>query len=135
MKPWLVIEDEEDIRNIIKVMFGVWGHATLDFRDGNQAFEWLDKIEAGAYNGDLPDLALMDIRMPGHFGNEIARRMRALPPFTRIPIVLMTAYSLNDSDRQKMMLDDGVDHIIGKPLPDFFELKRMLDDIYAKKMA
>jgi len=133
LKPWLVVEDEEDIRNIVKVMFGVWGHNSIEFRDGNQAFKWLDEIEAGTYKGELPELALMDIRMPGPRGNEIARRMRTLAPFKTIPIILMTAFSLNDAERQAMLAGDGVDHIVAKPLPEFFALKQLLEDLYAKK--
>lgn len=133
MKPWLVVEDEEDIRNIVKVMFGVWGHNSLEFRDGNQAFKWLDEIAAGTYKGELPELALMDIRMPGPRGNEIARRMRTLDQFKNIPIILMTAFSLNEAERQAMLTGDGVDQIVAKPLPEFFTLKQLLEDVYAKK--
>jgi CheY-like chemotaxis protein len=131
--PWLVVEDEDDIRNIVKVMFDVWGHGAIEFRDGHQVFKWLDQIEAGTYQGDLPELALLDIRMPGPRGNEIARRMRSMEPFKRAPLVLMTAFSLSEDERQDMFRQDGVDYIINKPLPDFFELKRLLDDLYAKK--
>lgn len=133
LTPWLIVEDEEDIRNIIKVMFGVWGHDTLEFRDGNQAFKWLDEVEAGSFKGELPELALLDIRMPGPRGNEIARRMRTLKAFEKTPIVLMTAFTLTDSDRQAMFDQDGVDHILAKPLPDLFTFKQILDDIHTKK--
>ena len=135
MKPWLVIEDEEDIRNIVKVMFEAWGHRPMEFRDGHQAFGWLDSVEAGTYSGDLPELALMDIRMPGPRGHEIAQRIRAVEPIQHIPIVLMTAFSLSEGERKTMYSDYGVDHIISKPLPDFFELKQLLDDVSVRKRA
>jgi two-component system OmpR family response regulator len=134
VKPWLVVEDEIDIRNIIKVLFEAWGRGALEFRDGNETYRWLDAVESGNYDGELPDLALLDIRMPGHFGNEIAHRMRNIEGLQHIPIVLMTAFSLTDTERQSMMKDDGVDHIINKPLPDMMELKMILDKIYAKKL-
>jgi CheY-like chemotaxis protein len=98
VKPWLVVEDEEDIRNIVKVMFTAWGHTSIDFRDGNQTYDWLDKVEAGAFQGELPELALLDIKMPGPRGNEIARRMRTFDQFKTIPIVLMTAFTLEDQE-------------------------------------
>ena len=133
MKPWLVVEDEEDIRNIVKVMFGAWGHEALEFRDGNETWKWLDNIESGSHEGRLPELALLDIRMPGHKGHEIARRMRDLDPFQQIPIVLMTAFSLTESERHEMLNNCGVDRIINKPLPDFLELKRLLDELRQQK--
>jgi CheY-like chemotaxis protein len=135
LKPWLVVEDEDDIRNIVKVMFQAWGHTTLEFRDGHEAWRWLDTVESGTYNGEIPDLALLDIRMPGHKGNEIARRMRSVGQTQRIPIIVMTAFSLTDSERKEMIADYGIDHIIHKPLPDFFDLKKLLDDWYNRKSS
>ena len=70
----------------------------------------------------------MDIRMPGKKGNELAQRMRTMPQFAQTPIVLMTAYSLNDHERKDMMTTDGVDHILNKPLPDFDQLRTILHD-------
>lgn len=130
---WLVVEDEDDIRNIVKVMFKVWGYDPLEFRNGHEAWHWLDDIEAGTYSGDLPELALLDIRMPGHKGNEIAKRMRSLDALKSMPIVLMTAFSLTDGEHQEMLRDCGVDKIIHKPLPDLFELKTVLDTVRDKK--
>ncbi len=114
-------------------MFTAWGHVSLDFRDGNQTFAWLDQVEAGTFQGELPEMAVLDIKMPGPRGNEIARRMRTIEAFKTIPIVLMTAFTLDDQDRQAMVRDDGVDYIINKPLPDFFELKKQLEEICEKK--
>jgi len=133
VKPWLVVEDDDDIRNYVKTLFMVWGHTPIEFRDGKQTFAWLDKVEAGTHPGELPELALIDIRMPGPRGNEIARRMRSLDAFQKIPIVLMTAFSLTTDEKQAMLDKDGVDKIINKPLPDLFELKAMLDALAASK--
>jgi CheY-like chemotaxis protein len=135
VKPWLVVEDDDDIRNYVKVLFMTWGHAALEFRDGKQTFAWLDAVEGGSHDGELPELALMDIRMPGPRGNEIARRMRSIEHFHRIPIVLMTAFSLSSDERQTMLARDGVDTIIGKPLPDLLELKAMLDRLTEDKQS
>lgn len=133
MGPWLVVEDEDDIRNIVKVMFKVWGYDPLEFRNGHEAWNWLDAVEAGTYGGALPELALLDIRMPGHKGHEIAKRMRSVDALKRVPIVLMTAFSLSDGEHQDMLKDCGVDKIIHKPLPDLFELKTVLDTVREKK--
>jgi len=48
-------------------------------------------------------------------------------------LALMTAYSLNDSERQQIQSDDGVDAIISKPLPTFDELHTTLNRIIADK--
>ncbi len=127
MKPWLVVEDESDIRTIVTVLFDTWGHKPIAFKNGYEAFEWLDQIEAGTYAGDLPGLALMDIRMPGHYGTDIARRMRTIEALKEIPIVLMTAFPTNDAKIQELVENKTIDHIINKPLPEMFELKALLD--------
>lgn len=130
---WLIAEDEDDIRNLVAMMCKVWGHNTLTFENGQKVWDWLDKVENGGYDGQLPELILMDIRMPGKKGNELANRMRTIPVLRPLPIVLMTAFSLNESERMQMMTVDGVDHILTKPLPDFEELRVLLHNIVDRK--
>lgn len=130
---WLIAEDEGDIRMLIATMCRIWGHEPIVFENGQKVWDWLDGVEAGEKREQLPDLVLMDIRMPGKRGNEIARRMRTIPTFERKPIVLMTAFALNQGERDTMIASDGVDHIIGKPLPDFEELRSLLLDITKAK--
>jgi CheY-like chemotaxis protein len=125
---WLIAEDEADIRNLLDMMCQVWGHQTLTFENGQKVWDWLDALESGAGNS-IPELVLMDIRMPGKKGNEIASRMRQYERLKQTPIVLMTAFALTERERTDMMDSHGVDHILNKPLPDFEQLRRILDEI------
>jgi CheY-like chemotaxis protein len=129
---WMIAEDEADIRNLVAMMAQAWGHHPMPHATGTEAWEFLDSIANGTYQGPLPEFALMDIRMPGPKGNEIAHRIREIPAIQHIPIVLMTAFSLADDERAAM-LTNGADRIIGKPLPDFQELRNMLDQVIADK--
>ena len=133
MKPWLVVEDESDIRTIVTVLFTAWGYTPMEFKDGHEAFKWLDEVEAGTYGGELPEIALMDIRMPGHFGTDIARRMRNIEALKHLPIVLMTAFPINDPNVKAVVENKVIDHIIPKPLPEMFELKSILENVRAQK--
>jgi len=133
VKPWLVVEDETDIRTIVTVLFTAWGYTPMEFKDGHEAYRWLDDVEAGTYNGELPEIALMDIRMPGHFGTDIARRMRAIDALKNLPIVLMTAFPTNDPNVKAVMENNVIDHIINKPLPEMFELKAILENVRSQK--
>ena len=130
---WLIAEDEADILNLVAMMCRLWGHNPLTFNAGDKVWEWLDKIEAGEYRDAIPDLALMDIRMPGKKGNELAHRMRQLPALKHVPIVLMTAFSLSETDVFSMAQNDGVDYIIYKPLPTPDDLKQKLEDVIRHK--
>lgn len=132
---WLIVEDEADIRNLVAMMSQVWGHTPITFENGQKAWDWLDTIEDGTYDGPLPEFALMDIRMPGYRGNEIAQRIRQIDLIQHIPIVLMTAFVLTDGELQEMRQVFGVDHIIYKPLPDFEELRHQLHSIIERKWA
>ncbi len=129
---WLIAEDEADIRNLVALMCEAWGHIPLTFENGQKVWDWLDTVEQGK-QPQLPELILMDIRMPGKKGNELAHRMRTLTSLQGTPIVLMTAYTLNDSERQEMMSQDGVDLILSKPLPDFDHLRSILHNVGNKK--
>jgi CheY-like chemotaxis protein len=132
---WLIAEDEADILNLVATMATVWGHTPLTFESGQKVWSWLDDIEAGNYQGKLPDFVLMDIRMPGKKGNEVAQRMRSVTGLKQIPIALMTAFSLSSEEKSAMMLADGVDRIIAKPLPSFMELQSVLNQIIEDKQA
>jgi CheY-like chemotaxis protein len=125
----MLVEDEADIRNIVKVMFQVWGHEAIEFSNGNDAVAYLDSVQNGSHNGALPSFALMDIRMPGPNGNEIARRIRQTEPIKTIPIILMTAFQLSESEQNAFRTNDGVNHIIFKPLPDMNKLQQIINDV------
>lgn len=130
---WLIAEDEADIRMLVATMAQVWGHTPMPFESGQKVWEFLDKIQSGEHTAPLPEFALMDIRMPGKWGNEVARKIRETPLVSHIPIVLMTAFVLSDEERHAMMAEYQVDHIINKPLPDFIELKTVLERVIADK--
>jgi CheY-like chemotaxis protein len=122
---WLLVEDDPDIRTVVAVMMQLWGETALALSDGNAAWKWLDSVDAGTAS-DLPELALMDIRMPGHTGDQIAARIRQTQKIKNIPIILMTAFSLTDAEVASMKEKAGIDHLIKKPLPDMDDFKSTL---------
>ncbi len=130
---WLIAEDETDILSLLTMVAQVWGYQTLAFESGQKVWDWLDKVEAGTYTGEMPQFALMDIRMPGKKGNEVANRMRTISAFQHMPLVLMTAFSLSEADQKVFQVQDGVDAVIAKPLPAFDELRNTLTTIIANK--
>jgi len=133
MLHWLIAEDEADIRNLVATMCQVWGHTPITFESGQKAWDWLEQVTSGSYSGELPSFALMDIRMPGYRGDEVAQKIRQTPGLENIPIVLMTAFVLTDEERLDMIQNVGVDQVINKPLPDFTQLHGILHQIIADK--
>jgi CheY-like chemotaxis protein len=129
---WLIAEDDEDIRMLVQTLAMSWGYQSIVFESGQRVWEWLDKVEEGQYSGPMPEFALMDIRMPGKAGNEVADRMRAVSRTQHIPIVLMTAFALNQEQKDNMTRN-GADEIIHKPLPDFDQLHQILHEVIQNK--
>src|SRR5258706_13538822 len=132
---WLLVEDDNDIRNVVAVMMSVWGEKPLAFPDGNAVWTWLDSVANGTFSGELPELALMDIRMPGYTGDKVATRIRTIPALKDIPIVLMTAFSLSDSEIKTMMEQTGIDYLINKPLPDMEVFRSTLYKVRDERRA
>ena len=58
----LVVEDDTAVRDTIGLMCEIWGYNTLMFSNGFEVTEWLNEDELSP---PLPDLALLDIRLPG----------------------------------------------------------------------
>jgi CheY-like chemotaxis protein len=129
----MIAEDEADIRNLVATMAQVWGHTSVTFESGHKAWEFLDSVTAGSYSEPLPGFALMDIRMPGYRGDEVAKRIRQTIGMENIPIVLMTAFILGDDEIRAMKAEFGIDHVINKPFADFMELKSTLESVIEKK--
>jgi CheY-like chemotaxis protein len=123
---WMIVEDDPIIRSILTALMTLWGMDSLVFKDGHEAFQWLDQIESGD-STRLPDIALMDIRVPGPQGPEIGRRMRSIRATRNIPIVIMSAYQLAREDREAIMKLARPEYIISKPLPAPDDLRNMLE--------
>jgi CheY-like chemotaxis protein len=130
---WLIAEDETDIRNLVSMMCTVWGNTPITFENGQKVWDWLDRIDKGQEAGPLPDFALMDIRMPGKRGSELAMKIRSVDRVKHIPIVLMTAFALAEDEINRIKNEYGVDYVINKPLPDFDRLRTILDNVIRQK--
>ena len=101
----LVVEDEEDNRQILRDLLATSGYEMVEAQDGEQALAAVDQHR--------PDLILMDIQLPIMDGYEATRRIRANPANKRIPIIAVTSYAL--SGNESMALAAGCDAYVPKP--------------------
>ena len=131
---YLIIEDDKNICDILKEVFDLLeADGVFTFlNDGNEAWEWLDQVESSAVT-DLPNIAFVDIRMPGPQGHEIAERIRRIKPLSNIGIILMTAYELSSEEYQDVMQRSQADRYISKPLPGVKGLNQMVKEIMAMR--
>ena len=128
---WLIVEDDASFRDIVTTMCELWGVNTIVFPDGKQAADWLN--EAGAKKNEKPDLALLDIRIPGLQGHEVAAAIRRHPELSNMGIILMTAYELPGEEQQRIMAVSAADLLMFKPLPMMEELMKIARDIISKR--
>jgi two-component system, cell cycle response regulator DivK len=81
----LVVEDQEDDRQIIRDMLAGTDYEITEAEDGEQALTAVAKAR--------PDLILMEIQLPSMDGYEAMRRIRTDPALSSIPIIAVTAYA------------------------------------------
>jgi CheY-like chemotaxis protein len=79
----LVAEDEPDIRDLIAFTLRFAGHDVVTVGNGADALDLASK--------EMPDLILMDVRMPRMTGYEACERMKADPNTRDIPVVFLSA--------------------------------------------
>lgn len=130
----MVVEDEPDIYEVLLAMFGIWGIEGVAFVDGEEAVSWIDDVDNKRFQGELPELALLDIRLPGEInGAAVGERIRKSTVLGDIAIVLTTAYKLNPEEEKQIIEKSGADRMIYKPLPKFGELQGILEETISNR--
>jgi two-component system cell cycle response regulator DivK len=101
----LVVDDQEDNRQILRDLLGNAGYELTEAENGEDAITAVAKKR--------PDLILMDIQLPIMDGYEATRRIRSNPDMNSVPIIAVTSYALA-GDEEKA-LEAGCDGYISKP--------------------
>lgn len=105
-KKILIVEDNEDSRELVVKVLKNKGYLTVEAVDGEDAIE---KAMA-----ERPDLILMDISIPKLDGYEVTKRLKSAEEFRDIPIVALTAHAMK-GDREKIIVA-GFEGYISKPI-------------------
>jgi CheY-like chemotaxis protein len=88
----LIVEDNQDARDMYRILLELAGHEVLVADNGARGLELLKTAR--------PDIALVDIGLPGMDGYELARRFRAEPGGKGVLLVALTGYS-SSTDRHR----------------------------------
>lgn len=110
----LIAEDEMDIRNLITFTLRFAGHEIIAASNGAEAVE---KVTEMAEQDELPELILMDVRMPRMTGYEACKRMKADARIKHIPVAFLSAKG-QESEVKEGFEAGAVDYIIKPFAPD-----------------
>jgi CheY-like chemotaxis protein len=135
LSTWMVVEDEPDIYEVITAMFQIWGIEGAAFVDGAEAVDWIEEVDNGRLSVELPDLALLDIRLPRLSGPEVGARIRQSEKLGNMAVVLITAYRLRPHEEKEVIAQAQADALLYKPLPGMNELRTILDNIIVQRRA
>ena len=101
----LVVEDEADIRNLVRYNLEQEGFALLDAADGEQALALARKQQS--------HLVILDLMLPGMNGLEVCRVLRSDERTAKLPVLMLTARA---TEVDKVLgLEMGADDYVTKP--------------------
>ena len=113
----LYVEDEADIRNVVKMFLTSKGFEVHAFTDGEQALEHASDLKV--------DLVVLDVMLPRLDGPDTLLRLRELDAFQEVPCVFLTAKVDAHSVAKLKELDQVA--LISKP----FELNGLVSELMA----
>ena len=114
MKKALIIDDDPNISELLRLYFDKDGFAVISCLDGDSAFE--------TFRSSEPDVVILDLMLPGKDGFDIMREIRRI---SQVPIVMLTARG--DTLDKVVGLELGADDYVQKP----FEPKELMARVKA----
>src|SRR5574337_1276688 len=102
----MVVEDNEKNRKLMRVVLKAKGYNVIEATTGEEALSLL--------KGNIPDIILMDIQLPGIDGITLVKQIKADALTKDIPIIAVTAYAMK-GDEQKI-LETGCNAYVSKPI-------------------
>ncbi len=92
----LVVDDDPDVRRIVRVMLERAGYVTRAAADGQEAFRMIQE--------ERPDLLILDLMMPNLDGFQLVRLLRQRRWTQNIPLLVLTALDLTEGERTLLQL-------------------------------
>jgi two-component system, cell cycle response regulator DivK len=101
----LVVEDQEDLRGVLRDLFTSSGYTVVEAVDG--------EMGVARAKSERPNIILMDIQMPIIDGYEATRLIKADPNLTSIPIVAVSSFAMKGDEEKARAA--GCDDYVTKP--------------------
>ncbi|HJW83438.1 MAG TPA: response regulator [Anaerolineae bacterium] len=118
----LVIDDDLDLLNMLRLMLERGGHKVTTTADGADGLAKATSL--------LPDLAIVDVMMPGMHGYQVCRKLRENPVTARTTILILTARA-QPVDREAALAAKADDYMSKPVAPN--ELLAKVDELLSRK--
>ena len=115
----LVVDDEDDIRELLRINLELDGHAVATAHDGHEALDYL--------TSHVPDVIVLDVMMPGMDGWGVLSRIKSQHgnPVSAVPVLMLTART-DDMDRLRGSIEGAIRYI-----PKPFSLTDLRAEVHA----
>jgi DNA-binding response OmpR family regulator len=124
MSTVLIADDNSGVRRVLVSMFAAAGMQTVTARDGAQALESARRF--------LPDLILLDVRMPGRDGFDVCSELRSDEATRGIPILMLTGQGVLETEYAG--IGSGADGYLFKPV-NFGDLEARVRSLLARRAS
>jgi type II secretory ATPase GspE/PulE/Tfp pilus assembly ATPase PilB-like protein len=101
----LLVDDEDQLRRVMKDLLEREGYVVAEARDGVQALDQVDKFG--------PDVVVLDLNLPGLDGYGVLSHLRSRPATAHVPVIVLTAKA--DEDNEVRVFELGADDFLTKP--------------------
>ena len=101
----LLVDDEDQLRRVMRDLLERDGYAVTEARDGVEALDQIDR--------HAPDIIVLDLNLPGLDGYGVLSHLRSRPATVDIPVVVLTAQG--DEDNEVRVFEMGADDFLSKP--------------------
>lgn len=113
----LVVDDNGELRKILRLTFGYGKYKLLEAENGMQAIEIAEK--------ELPEIIVLDIMMPGIDGIEVCRLIKSNPLLAKSYVIMLTA--LAQQKDKDIAIEAGANFYMTKPFSPA-ELIALIED-------
>jgi two-component system cell cycle response regulator DivK len=101
----LVVEDQEDLRGVLRDLLTGTGYTVIEAADG--------QIGVAKALAERPDLILMDIQLPVLDGYDVTRQIKADPSLKATPVIAVSSFAMKGDEEKARAA--GCDHYVTKP--------------------
>ncbi len=112
----LLVEDDDDTREVVRTLLEEEGYQTAVAADGQEAIDYLQNCD------ELPCLVLLDLLMPRVGGVAVLRWMQTQPRLLQVPVAVISARPQSSGAQVAAAFRDHVIGVLQKP----FDIDRVL---------